>query len=278
MKRRKRQTKHPKKFEESIAGQGLMMTELLVAAVHRGLGKDSPEAKFSQALPIWCHNIADIFVKTILKNLVNLDLKGQFDPRKLGRLFGMLLRVGVFVGKEVEPILKREGFFDLSKTQQKKLKEFAGIEHLFPVASQKFKRPIKNENQLISQSAKYAEIQGEDLVKKAGTIFKHLWNQPVEVQHNFLCGIPEGFSMFLDNEGQFTGDRGRTNLYMELLARWNEIAAMQKSDPPKSRRDLHQWLMNEAKIPISNNEDWFDHLCDEIGLVMKSVGRKPSSE
>ena len=83
---------------------------------------------------------------------------------------------------------------------------------------------------------------------------------------------------FMDTEGQFTGDRGRTNLYLNLLAHWREIAAMQRAEPPKSRRDLQQWLITEAKIPISNDEDWFDHLCDEIGLVMKGVGRpvKPS--
>ena len=80
----------------------------------------------------------------------------------------------------------------------------------------------------------------------------------------------------MDTEGQFTGDRGRTNLYINLLVHWTEIAAMQKAEPAKSRRDLQQWLIAEAKIPISNDEDWFDHLCDEIGLVMKGVGRPVS--
>jgi hypothetical protein len=60
--------------------------------------------------------------------------------------------------------------------------------------------------------------------------------------------------MFMDTEGQFTGDRGRTNLYINLLKHWTEIAAMQKAEPAKSRRDLQQWLIAEAKIPISMND------------------------
>jgi hypothetical protein len=48
---------------------------------------------------------------------------------------------------------------------------------------------------------------------------------------------------------------------------------MQNAKPAKSRRDLQHWLINEAKILTSNDEDWFDHFCDEIGLTMKSVGR-----
>jgi hypothetical protein len=106
-------------------------------------------------------------------------------------------------------------------------------------------------------------------VKSQGILLLHLWNQTIEVQHEFLCGIPEGFVTFLDTEGQFAGDRRRTNLYINLLVNWREIAVMQKAEPPKSRRDLQQWLIVEAKIPMSRDADWFDHLCDEIGLSMK---------
>ena len=78
-----------------------------------------------------------------------------------------------------------------------------------------------------------------------------------------------GFVTFLDSEGQFTGDRGRTNLYINLVVHWREIAAMQKAEPAKTRRDLQKWLIEDAKIPISDDAEWFDHLCDEIGLSMR---------
>ena len=263
----------PKPLEETIAGQGLIVIEAFTRAVEKARGKTTDEPKLSACLPVWCHNIADIFAKTIFKTMIALDPKGQFDARNFGRMFGLLLRAGVFVGKEVEPMLKKDGLLDLSKAEERKIENAAGIEHLFPVASEKFKRPIRNEHQLFSQSGRHMEKWGIDLLKSHETLFLHLWNQPIEEQHKFLCGIPEGFVTFLDVEGQFTGDRGRTNLYINLLINWREIVAMQQAEPPKSRRDLQQWLIAEAKISISNDEDWFDHLCDEIGLSMKGVGR-----
>jgi hypothetical protein len=264
----------PKPPEETISGQWLIIFEALSRAFDRARGKTPDEPQLSACLPVWCHNIADIFAKTIFKTTVALDPKGQFDVRNFGRMVGLLLRAGVFLGKEFEPILKKAGLLDLSKTDEKKIEAIAGIEHLFPVASKKFNRPIRNENQLINQFLRHAEKWGIEQLKCYRTLFLHLWQQPIEEQHKFLCGIAEGFVTFMDTEGQFTGDRGRTNLYINLLVHWTEIAAMQKAEPAKTRRDLQQWLIAEAKIPISNDEEWFDHLCDEIGLSMR---RRPSS-
>ena len=260
-------------MEETIAGQWLIFSEAFSRAVDRARGKTIDEPKFSACLPVWGHNIADIFAKTLFKTTAALDPKGQFDARNFGRMFGLLLRAGVFVGKEVEPLLKKDGLLDLSKTDEKKIEAVGGIEHLFPVASEKFKRPIRNEHQLFSQGGRQMEKWTTDFLKSHEILLLHLWNQPIEEQHKFLCGIAEGFVTFLDVEGQFTGDRGRTNLYINLLVNWREIAALQQAEPAKSRRDLQQWLIAEAKIPILNDEDWFDHLCDDIGLSMKGVGR-----
>jgi hypothetical protein len=259
----------PKPLEETIAGQGLIIIEAFTRAIEKARGNTLEEPKLSACLPVWCHNIADIFAKTIFKTMIALDPKGQFDARNFGRMVGIVLRAGVFVGKEVEPILKKDGLLDLSKAEEKKIEDAAGIEHLFQVASEKFNRPIRNENQLVNQGFRHVEKWGTNLLKSHARLFLHVWNQPIEEQHKFLCGIAEGFVTFLDSEGQFTGDRGRTNLYINLLVYWCEIAAMQKAEPAKTRRDLQKWLIEEAKIAISDDADWFDHLCDEIGLSMR---------
>lgn len=282
MKRKRKKTINqpktpPKPADETIAGKAIPVMEVLMRAIDKARGKTLNEPQFSACLPAWGHNIADIFAKTVFKTTVALDPKREFDARSFGRTVGILLRACVFVGKEAEPILKREGLLDLSKTEEKKIEDSAGIEHLFPIASKKFNRPIRNENQLFSQGKRHLEKWGIDVMKSFLDSFLKLWNQSIEEQHKFLCGIAEGFVTFMDTEGQFTGDRGRTNLYINLLVRWAEISEMQKANPAKSRRDLQQWLLTEGKMPISNDPDWFDHLCDEIGLVMKSVGRKSTS-
>jgi hypothetical protein len=257
----------------TVARQLIPVMEAFWLAVNRARGQGSVEPELSACLPPWCHRIAEQFAKTILKPLIVLDPKGEFDARNFGRMTGLFLRAGVFVFKEIEPQLRKDGLWDLSKSEQTKLKEVSGLELLFPIASKRLNLPIKNENQFFHQVEKQGEKGAIKWLESLKTVLVHLWGQSIEEQHRFLCGIPEGFMMFLDTEGQFTGDRGRTNLYINLLVHWTEIAAMQKAEPAKSRRDLQQWLIAEAKIPISNDEDWFDHLCDEIGLVMKGVGR-----
>jgi hypothetical protein len=191
---------------------------------------------------------------------------------------GIFLRAGVFAFKEVEPILRKEGLLDLSKSEEKKIEEHSGLELLFPIASKKLNRPIRNENQLLNQVGRYLENGAVNLIKRQKPVLLNLWGQSIEEQHRFLCGIPEGFMAFLDTEGEFTGDRGRTKLYMDLLALWPEIAEMQKAEPAKSRRDLQRWLIDEREVFLAGDADWFDHLCDEIGLVMKGVGRKANPE
>jgi hypothetical protein len=202
MKRKRRkqnsQPKTPlKKPEETIAGQMLMMVEAITRAFEKARGKPIGEPQFSACLPVWCHNIADIFAKTVFKTTAALDPKGQFEARNFGRTLGFILRGGVFVTKELEPILKKEGLLDLSKTDEKKIEDVAGIEHLFPVASKKFNRPIRNENQLFSQFGRHLEKWGIILLKSNLTLLKHLWNQPIEEQHKFLCGVAEGFVTFM---------------------------------------------------------------------------------
>jgi hypothetical protein len=262
----------------TIAGQAIPVLEAFWLAFNRARDQGSVEAEQSACLPAWCHHIADQFAKTVFKSMIGLDPKGQFDARNFGRMIGLMLRAGVFVFKEIEPLLRKEGLWDLSKGEERRLKEISGLELLFPIASKNWKLPIRNENQLLHQTERHVEKRALNLMESVRTVLAHLWGQSIEEQHQFLCGIPEGFTTFLDGEGQFTGDRGRTKLYLALLALWPEILEMQKAEPPKSRRDLQQWLIAEKQVSMVDNPDWFDHLCDEIGLVMKGVGRKANPE
>jgi hypothetical protein len=151
---------------------------------------------------VWGHNIAETFAKTIFKTMIALDTKGQFDARNFGRMVGIFLRGGVFAGKEIEPALKKDGLLNLSKAEEKKIEDVAGIEHLFPLASKKFNRPIRNENQLINQFGRHAEKWTGNLLKSQGALFLHLWKQSIEVQHEFLCGITPRDNLLTTGGGQ----------------------------------------------------------------------------
>src|SRR5208283_52577 len=80
----------------TIAGQLIPVMEAFWLAVNRARGQGSVEPELPGCLPHWCHRIADQFAKTILKPLIALDPKRDFDARNFGRMIGLFLIAGVF--------------------------------------------------------------------------------------------------------------------------------------------------------------------------------------
>ncbi len=144
--------------------------------------------------------------------------------------------------------------------------------------SKKFNRTIATEDDLGAALESEGEKRLKELAGSVGRVLFHLLGQTTRQQHEFLRGIPEGFVMFLGATGKFSGDRGRTEMYMRLLVRWPEIAEMQKAKPAESRKDLLDWLEREESgnkgvpVPLVEDEKQFFDLCDDIGLEMKRPG------
>ncbi len=96
---------------ETIAGRLIPLIEAFDRAMKRAGGKQLGEPELSACLPTWVHNIAERLCKTILKYTLALEPKGQFNARNYGRMVGQLLRDAVFVLKDVETILRKEGLW-----------------------------------------------------------------------------------------------------------------------------------------------------------------------
>jgi hypothetical protein len=110
-------------------------------------------------------------------------------------------------------------------------------------------------------------------------MLKHLAGGSVKEQHEVLCGIPEGFLVLLDDQGDFAVRKNRHEMYLLLLLHWPEIAEMQKTQPPKTRRDLLDWLEKREGTQLVSDQKQFNEICDDIGLVLAPPGRpKAGSE
>jgi hypothetical protein len=223
-------------------------------------------------MPDWCHRISDKFVLTILKRLVGLAPQGKFDARNAGRILGVILRGAAHFYKEVPAQLKREGLLDLSPEQEKNVDAMIDVNAVLSFASKKLRQPISNEDELVNVATerfrKEAELQAPGLF----AVGRYLLDAPIAEQHQFLCGIPEGFILFLDNEGEYAGQRRRTGLYLLLLMYWPEIAEMQKAEPSKTCKFLLDWLEKQEGKQLVEDEKQFYELCGEIGLVMGPPG------
>jgi hypothetical protein len=264
--------------EHTIAGRLIPLWE----AVHRSITKAAKqpvsEAKYSVQLPVWCHNICDQLTKSVFRSLVDSAPKdGKFTARNWGRMTGFILRWASFCFNDAPAVLKREGFFDLSPEQEEKIEENSGIDLLFPIASEKFQKPITNEEELLEAGEAHFQKKSDEWMNQAFGVLSFFANQPISEQHKFLCGIPEGFTIVVNNEGEFTGKRGRYEIYLLLAMYWPEIVEMQKSEPPKTRRDLLEWLEKQEGKPLVEDEKQFYAICGDIGLDLAPPGHPKTS-
>jgi hypothetical protein len=253
------------------------MCEALHRALLRARGKPIGPAALSKAMPEWCHNIADKLVLTVLKGVLDMDPQGKFEARNYGRMVGVLLRGVTYFVKEVPAELKREGLLDLSPEKKQKLQTMLDIPAILAFASNKLARPIANEDELMQAGSAELERRADVQVEFLLTVGRYLLNRPVAEQHEFLCGIPEGFILFLNKDGGYTGQRRRTELYLMLMMLWPEITEMQKSDPPKTCKFLLDWLEKGEAKQLVGDEKQFYGLCGEIGLVMAPPGHPRKS-
>ena len=184
----------------------------------------------------------------------------------------MLLRGVVFFLKDAPAQLKQDGMLDLSKEKKSKLEEFAGLPLLFSAASKQFQKPISNQDELIKAGEEQIEKETEVLLNGGLLFLRYLLNQPVKEQHEFLCGLPQGFNSLLNYVGDFTGKRKRFEVFLLLAMHWPEIVEMQKAQPQKTRRDLLEWLEKQEKKQIVTDDKLFFELCGDIDLLLAPPG------
>ncbi|HEX3797327.1 MAG TPA: hypothetical protein VH413_01395 [Verrucomicrobiae bacterium] len=197
-------------------------------------------------LPSWAGNICEQLHRTIFKRLVDLKPGGeQVDWRNFGRLLGVWQRQFTFLDDAWE-----------------------GTESVSPEEATAPPTEPPDSFKIVPQSDLLQAVH--DSLKDS--IFNSLSETPVHL-NDFLSGLAEGHELFLDPQGQFTGDRGRTAIYFILLGRWMEIEEMRSVHPPKTILNLYEVLAPSLGDPRLERFDWFCDVCNEIGLFVKGRGR-----
>lgn len=265
--------------EHTIAGRVFPLMEAMDQAISRAANRPVSEPKHSAQLPVWCHNICDIFAKTIFRVLVDAaPEQGKFNARDVGRISGMLLRCAAFVHKDAPALIKEEGLDKLTADKERRLDQVAGWNVLFAAVSNHLQKPVRNKKQLVKAGEKLVESWAERLMGNAMVMLKHLANASADEQHEFLCGVADGFVMYLKPDGEFSGKRKRFEIYMLLLMRWPEVCEMQGAQPPKTRRELLKWLEEHEGKQLVEDDKVFNELCGDIGLDLTSPGRPQSAD
>lgn len=232
-------------------------------------GTNLKTSESNPALPEWCVYIVRQLQKTIFKRIIDLDSKQTVDWCKYGKMIGVIDRYESWLTFNVPEAIKREGWDKLSPLQERKIESlFTDIE-LRADMEKRLGRKIKAgehpddlANESLAKQAESFRTIKQDAEKKASA-------QKPKNLSKFLKGRAEGYELFLDEDGQFAGDRGRTNLYFDMLALREEIEKLAAVKPRMTRSGLQKWLLTEGKVKMSNDREWFDHFCDEIHLFKK---------
>jgi hypothetical protein len=232
--------------------------------------KPLPYWKQTLKTPQWTKNICRNFRNTIFKSVLKLKPNRKVNWRYYGRLIGIMERYKTFLATDVPRILKEEGLNKISDKKWGEIQPLLGEEEARQYYLKILGRPADDN----TPSSELVEIilgkQLAYLEKNKVTAFYHLSSQDAKTTAIFLKGISEGYAAFLNEEGQFSGDDRRADIYLELLAWQYDIEKMSKSVLPKTSNHLIEELKKNPEFK-NKTHDWFRDVFKDIKL---SVGRR----
>jgi hypothetical protein len=260
------------------------------------IGGRMNEEQHQKILPDYCYHILDLWKRTTFKGFVPISEAIIIQDReraatcktiqeakeimvihwdKLGQVFSIGERGMMFFENEAEQKLEQDGLLDLTPDQDDDVSKL--------IFGQRWMEKRKAEIEAQEPGKPFEEIIVERLFKIEETTKQAVpdWHQRAlewdpEAVTKFHEGVAKGSNVFLDKDGDLSGE-GKIKLrdtYEFLLIAWPEIEEMLKSNPPKTRNHLWDWLITfsfAGWIEIRDLEQ-LNRLCSEIQLKLKKPG------
>jgi hypothetical protein len=227
------------------------------------------------AMPDWAKKIMTKFGKTIFKPVLKLRPSKKSTCEDYGKLTALLNRGITFYREDAWKMIEAEGLDKISDEEwemiqpRDQLRAHVVKELGRPVAENEVLEDLVEE--LIEQRIKCLE----DLRTRA---FQFMSQRSTKDNAMFHKGMAQGYEMFMDQDGQFCGDRGRTEIYMELLSSVHQIEKMRRMLPPRNDSDLYEHLKPWYRFPNKREDGvaWLRKVCDDISLYMTGKRGRPS--
>lgn len=233
-----------------------------------------PHWQQTRPTPDWAKNICQRLRRTILKSVLKLrpNPKAGINWRNYGRCIGIIKRYRIFLRQDVPQIFEREGLNDISPEKWEKIQPLLGEETAREYYLKLLNRPADDPASLEELTQLAIEKQLANLEALEQLAFFHVSHQSAKTANIFLKGISEGFTAFLNEDGEFAGDDRRADVHLELLACQHDIEKMRRSLPQKNNKHLVREL---RKLPEFKNksQDWFKEVFKSIKLSIGPRGR-----
>lgn len=226
-----------------------------------------PHWKKTHETPQWTKNICQKLKVTILRPILKLKpVRRKFSWPNYGRCIGILERFKTFFAKDVPRILKEEGLNRIGKKKWAKLQSILGEEKMRRYYLKILERPANDKTPIFELCVLVMERQTTNLERMKQIAFVHLADQSAKTTAMFLKGMQEGYSTFLNEDGEFSGDDRRVDIHLELIAWQYEIEKIRKLKLPVTR---NKFFGNLKKLPEfkTRTQDWFNDVCKDIKLT-----------
>ncbi len=226
-------------------------------------------------IPEWCGNVVKQLGKTILKPISKLRPKGKVDWRNYGRTLTIMERYKTFLKHDVPRILEEE-IGNISDERWKGIEAQLGVDEMRACLIKGINRPVADDEPLERLFDEAFARQFENLERHRQVALYHVAQQGAKESALFYKGMAEGYELFIDERADFCGNRGRANIYLELLSCMLDVEKLRRTLPPTTRAQYFNKLAKVFKLPI-DGYDWFQDVCDDVKFPLNNLGRKRRS-
>jgi len=223
----------------------------------------------------WGKNILIRFKKTTMRAILKLRPNGEVHLQQYGKIVGILNRQITFLKTDVWEIIEKEGWDKISEEKWEKIQPRA---QLRAQLVKMLNRDVRDDETIEELAGEAIDKKIEQLEQMRNNALRLVSNRSAKEQKLFYRGMAQGYELFLDEMGNLTGDRGRTEIYLELLASQYEIEKMRRMLPPRNDEDLYDHLQPWYRFPNGREAGiaWLRDVCDDISLYMTGKRGRPS--
>jgi len=244
---------------------------------YKQLGEDvkiDPELPVSP-LPHWAKNIMTKFGKTIMKPVLKLRPSKKTTCQDYGKIIGVLNRGIIFYRNGSRKIIEADGLDEISNEDWEKIQP---EDQLRTHIIKQLGRPVAEHENLDGLIDELTEKRITHLEGLRAQAFRFMASRSTKDNAMFHKGMMQGYEIFMDEDDHFCGDRGRTEIYMELFSSLHEIEKMRRMLPARNDSDLYEHLKPWYRFPNGREAGaaWLRDVCDDISLYMTGKRGRPT--
>jgi len=225
-------------------------------------------------LPVWAQKTMAQLGKTIGKPILKLRPTKKTTCQDFGKIIGILNRGITFYREDAPRMIAEDG---LDQISEEKWEAIQPSDQMRAHVVKQLGRPVADSETLEDLQVELMERRLKHLEEIRAQAFCFMARRSAKDNAMFLKGMAQGYEVFMDTYGHFCGDRGRTEIYLELISSVHEIEKMKRMAPSGNDSDLYEHLKPWYPFPNQRQDGvaWLRKVCDDVSLYITGKRGRP---